>query len=264
MKIQLLSDIHLEYYDNYPGIEFFIEPFSPILILAGDICYYKHPHFLEFFKEVSLRFEYIVFVPGNHEYYMKSTIDLNFESFEKADIEMKEKLQRFKNVYFLQKDTLVINNTKIIGSTLWYENFEKDKLNSISPTQNDKFILYDNHLMPHPTPIDVINKDHYNWLKEELTYDKGYYTIVITHYLPSYKCIAEQYKNSSDNFLFVTDCEKMFKDVNYWFYGHTHIGKKSIINNTIVLSNPFGLPREQYLYKRNRNCIIDIPSFALM
>ena len=34
MKIQLLSDIHLEYYDKYPGLNYFIEPTSPILVLV--------------------------------------------------------------------------------------------------------------------------------------------------------------------------------------------------------------------------------------
>ena len=44
--MQVLSDIHLEYYDNYPGLTYFIEPKTNILILAGDICYYKHKHFI--------------------------------------------------------------------------------------------------------------------------------------------------------------------------------------------------------------------------
>ena len=264
MKIQLLSDIHLEYYEKYPGIEFFIEPLTAILILAGDICYYNHKHFIPFFEEVSSKFEYVVFVPGNHEYYMKSIIDLTFDSFKQVDSIMKERLKRFKNVYFLQKDTLVINNIRIIGTTLWYENFEKDKLNYIAPTQNDKFILYNNHLMPDPVTIDNINKEQYRWLEHELKSNKSYHTIVITHYLPSKLCIANKYKNSSDNFLFVTNCESLFKYTNYWFYGHTHIGKKMIVGQTSVISNPYGLPCEQYKYKKNINGIIDIPFFALM
>ena len=129
MKIQLLSDIHLEYYDKYPGLNYFIEPKSPILVLGGDICYYKHKHFIPFFREASMSFEYIVFVPGNHEYYMKSYVDMNFDTFESVDIEMKKKLTIFKNVYFLQKDTVIINNIKFIGATLWYETFDKNQLN---------------------------------------------------------------------------------------------------------------------------------------
>ena len=51
MKIQILSDIHLEYYKKYPGLTTFIEPIAPILVLCGDICYYKHKHFIPFFRE---------------------------------------------------------------------------------------------------------------------------------------------------------------------------------------------------------------------
>lgn len=264
MKIQLLSDIHLEYYKTYPGLTHFIEPEAPVLVLCGDICYYKHEHFIPFFREASVGFEYVIFVPGNHEYYMKSYVDLNFNTFELADIEMRDNLSKFKNVYFLQKDTVVINNIKFIGTTLWYEKFDKNKLNDIIPTQNCNFILYNKNLMPHPTIIDNINKDQYNWLKEEVKYKEGYYTVVITHYLPSNKCITEEYLKSPNNFLFITNCESLLKSVNYWMYGHTHTGKKFTIDNSLLISNPYGLPREQHRYKNKNNSIISIPSFALM
>ena len=92
MKVQILSDIHLEYYKTYPGLTHFIEPEAPVLVLCGDICYYKHHHFIPFFREASVGFEYVIFVPGNHEYYMKSYVDLNFNTFELADIEMRDNL----------------------------------------------------------------------------------------------------------------------------------------------------------------------------
>ena len=264
MKFQVISDIHLEYYDKYPGLNYFIEPKSPILVLAGDICYYKHKHFMPFFKEASMCFQYVVFVPGNHEYYMKSYVDLNFDTFESVDIKMKKKLNIFNNVYFLQKDTVVINNIKFIGASLWYENFNKNQLNNIVPTQHNKFILYNNNLMPHPDTISKINKDHYDWLKQQVKIKEGYYNIVVTHYLPSNKCIADEYLKSPDNFLFVSDCESLFKHTNYWIYGHTHIGKRFIMDNCLIICNPYGLPREQHRYKSRNNSMINIPSFALM
>ena len=263
MKMQVLSDIHLEYYDNYPGLTYFIEPKTNILILAGDICYYKHKHFLSFFREVNILFEYVIFVPGNHEYYSKSIIDLNFSTFESVEMEMKKSLSKFENVYLLQKDTLIINNIKFIGTTLWYQYFDKNKINNIVPTQSNEFILYNNCLMPHPTIIEKTNKDQLCWLENEILKPDGTYKIVITHYLPSEKCIADKYLNSPDNFLFVTNCEQFFKYLDYWIYGHTHIRNKFTMNNCVVLSNPFGLPKEQYL-KKKENCIINIPTMCLM
>ena len=38
---------------------------------------------------------------------------------------------------------------------------------------------------------------------------------------------------------------------------------KFTMNNCVVLSNPFGLPKEQYL-KKKENCIINIPTTCLM
>ena len=48
-KNKVLSDIHLEYYDNYPFN--YHKPKSPILVLGGDICYYKHKHLFLFLKK---------------------------------------------------------------------------------------------------------------------------------------------------------------------------------------------------------------------
>ena len=48
MKFQIISNIHLEYYDTLPNLKNLINISAPNLILAGDICYYEHPNFLPF------------------------------------------------------------------------------------------------------------------------------------------------------------------------------------------------------------------------
>ena len=45
----------------------------------------------------------------------------------------------------------------------------------------------------------VIEKSKVDDVKEEVKYKEGYYTVVITHYLPSNKCITEDYLKSPDN-----------------------------------------------------------------
>ena len=37
MKFQIISDIHLEYYDTLPNIDDFFTVAAPNLILAGDV-----------------------------------------------------------------------------------------------------------------------------------------------------------------------------------------------------------------------------------
>src|SRR6056300_33304 len=121
MKVQLISDIHLEYYSEYPGLHYFVKPISDVLVLAGDICYYKHKFFLNFFQEASFYFKYVVYVPGNHEYYTNTFVDMNFKNFSWVDNEIEYMLNHLPNVKILQKGTFVINNIKFIGTTLWYD-----------------------------------------------------------------------------------------------------------------------------------------------
>jgi predicted phosphodiesterase len=268
MKVQLISDIHLEYYSEYPGLHYFVKPIADILVLAGDICYYKHKFFLNFFQEASFYFKYVIYVPGNHEYYTNTFVDMNFTSFLWVDNEIENMLYHLSNVKILQKGTFVINNIKFIGTTLWYDTPGTDiRFNNILHTQNDNFILYNNHLMPDPNILYNINRSQYYWLKNEINHSKNYFTIVVTHYLPSEKCISKLFKTSPDNYLFYTKCDSLFKDVNIWMYGHTHVGQQQKIDKALVLSNPKGLPKEMGRYKDykfNKEYVIDIPFFSNM
>jgi hypothetical protein len=121
--------------------------------------------------------------------------------------------------------------------------------------------------MPDPTKINNIHRTQYKWLSSELKESSKYYTITITHYLPSKKCISSIFKNSVDNFLFYSDCSSLIKNSSAWIYGHTHIGTEQYIDNCYVLSNPRGLQKEQNNYEDytyNKDYIVDIPSFSSM
>lgn len=73
-----ISDLHLEYYDSandlYDKIRHFL-PNVDILILAGDIGQplFKNGHnYRELLKLFKKRYEHVILVPGNHEYYQIS------------------------------------------------------------------------------------------------------------------------------------------------------------------------------------------------
>ena len=75
MWLRIASDLHLEFHLPYTVDHY--EMFPPddrdkdaILILAGDICTaVKMKEYLPFFRELGRRFNPIIFVAGNHEYY---------------------------------------------------------------------------------------------------------------------------------------------------------------------------------------------------
>tara|TARA_B100002051_G_scaffold56384_1_gene52022 strand:- start:3 stop:785 length:783 start_codon:yes stop_codon:yes gene_type:complete len=254
MKFQIISDIHLEYYDTLPNLKNLINISAPNLILAGDICYYEHPNFLPFFKQVSNEFENVFFVPGNHEYYAYNTIPEC--SFDQIDYNMKQKLSRFINVYFIQNEIIELENTIILGNTLWFRSDRTVYDPNVKLLTNQHYIKFGHKFMPTFNSVKKINNIHYNWLNNILSHIKTNKKImVITHYLPSKKCIHKKYDKDKMNDLYFTNCEELMKFADIWISGHTHdpfIGK---INNCPIFVNPKGDPRETTGY--NKKLVIE-------
>ena len=144
MKFQIISDIHLEYYNTLPEIKYFFNVSAPNLILAGDICYYKHPNFMLFFDKISKLYDNIFFIPGNHDYYAYN--DIPDIGFEQIDFIMKENLKQYKNIHFIQNSMFEFKDTIILGNTLWCKT---DKTINDSYTKlisNEFYIKYKVHL----------------------------------------------------------------------------------------------------------------------
>ena len=72
MKIQYMSDLHLEFCDNSRWLKHNELPVTgDILVLAGDIFYLKNKiaPLSNFWKWASTNYRQVLIVPGNHEYY---------------------------------------------------------------------------------------------------------------------------------------------------------------------------------------------------
>ena len=249
MLFQIISDLHLEYYNDMPKLNYFFIKAAPNLILAGDICFYNHPNFIKFFNLVSKIYDNIYYIPGNHEYYTINNypdIELNV-----IDFIIEKSLEPFKNIHFIQNSYIELDDTIILGNTLWFRTNKTNKSKGVKLLSNRHYIIYDNKCMPSYTEIKNANEKYYNWLKNEITSlntDKK--IIVITHYLPSEKCINEKYKNDKYNDLYYTNCEELFHNVDYWICGHSHTPFNRIIDNTHIILNPRGNPDENTNYNK--------------
>jgi predicted phosphodiesterase len=75
MKLQILSDLHLEMHaDGGSGLIRELDPAGvDVLVLAGDITMARRYADLErVFKPLAKKYRHILYVPGNHEYYKSS------------------------------------------------------------------------------------------------------------------------------------------------------------------------------------------------
>ena len=249
MKFQIISDIHLEYYNELPELNYFFKVSAPNLILAGDICYYNHHNFMIFFKKVSKLYDNVFFIPGNHDYYAYNKIpDIHFDEI---DFVMKSNLSCFKNVHFIQEDSIEFENTIIFGTTLWCKTTKTNDDVNVKLLTNEYYIKTKHKYAPSYKYVKELNTRQYNWLRNSI---KNLYThkniIVVTHYLPSKKCINKKYKNDPYNDMYFTDCEDIMKYANIWIAGHTHNPFISNINNCQVFVNPGGDPEENTGYDK--------------
>ena len=113
MKIQYMSDLHLEFSDNSRWMKHNELPVTgDVLVLAGDIFYLKNKvaPLSNFWKWTSANYRQVLIVPGNHEYY-------NYCDVMGKGLQWNWMFK--KNVGYYQNQVVKIDDTDFIMSTLW-------------------------------------------------------------------------------------------------------------------------------------------------
>ena len=66
--------------------------------------------------------------------------------------------------------------------------------------------------------------------------------VVVTHHVPSFVLMAEEFKGSSINGAFTVELGNFIANsrINYWIYGHSHRNICKVIGNTQCVSNQLG------------------------
>ena len=82
---------------------------APNLILSGDVCYFKHPNFFKFFTEVSKLYQYIFYIPGNHEFYTLKWTNFNYQIYQLRGI-LYSFEKKLENLKILDRHHVTIDN----------------------------------------------------------------------------------------------------------------------------------------------------------
>lgn len=278
VKIQYLSDIHLETHQNTTKYIFkkILKPSAPYLALCGNIGYPGAQLYESFLKYCSENFEYVFYIAGNHEFYnnIKSINYLKNKKFIEKSVsedelrrysarfpretpeyrvkKIREICSKFTNIHFLDKEKFNIPNTNVIivGCTLW----SKLDMNPIMLSQFNDFqrICENKDKLLLPKTYDDWNEKHVEFLYKTLTEIESdspdLKVIVLTHHCPTYDIIIDKYLNDPHNmnsFFANKDLISLFgKNIKAWVCGHTHGCKTIDINGTIVATNTFGFEWE--------------------
>lgn len=233
MKIQIASDLHLEFSDNKRFIKSNpILPCGEILLLGGDILpFIEINKNNDFFNYVSDNFKETYWIAGNHEYY-GFDLDLKKGSF-------KELIKN--NVTLLNNTTIIYEGIRLIMSTLWSRISEINEWDIERGMNDFRAIRYQGKRFT----VEQFNLQHEmcrNYIESALAQNEDKKSIIMTHHVPTFLNYPEQYRHSVLNEAFAVECYELIDihQPDYWIYGHHHspitefqIGKTKLINNQL-------------------------------
>ncbi len=247
MKIKLVSDLHLEFADiNIQNTNDY-----DVLILSGDIMVASKVNkpeseygirFRDFLNRCSFQFPHVVYVAGNHEFYSDGKFFAGLD-------ELRAACAIHNNVYFLERDTKVIDDIVFVGGTLWTDmnKFDPLTLHAVRDMMNDyRATVNDQAGYRKLKPADTVERhkltrDYIALIADE---NKDKKIVVCTHHSPSFQSCHPQYAyDKIMNGAYHSDLSELILDrpqIKLWTHGHTHHPFDYMIGECRVVCNPRG------------------------
>lgn len=248
MKIQVLSDVHLEFrrYDldflsglGVPGVD--------LLVVAGDLMNWTHQQRIEAVcARLATMARHVLYVPGNHEYY---------ETTPQAATARAAAAATSGVVVVTAPNTVIFPGVEggadrsVQAATLWYP--EAAVVKAGVDSQDGHFVGPDGRLRQWADYRWT--EDLAPWVYEQhaaaqalLDAYVGPGSIVVTHHLPHPESVHPRYRGT-DNTFFLDDQAALIGRARpqLWIHGHTHEACDYVVGPTRVVANPFGYPGEK-------------------
>lgn len=276
MRIQLLSDLHLE---SHPHWQPTPAAGADVLVLAGDIGSYQAGSSLKDADFGLARFSPlhgwptpVLFVPGNHEY---DALD-----FDQAHARLQDVCKRLgitwleRSVVNLPRptgDPRGIGVVRFVGTTLWSDFDALALLGKAKGNLTEQLRLRDKafraanfylkkaaitrHGAPWLAPeIREQALACQQWLQGQLTAHKDTTTVVVTHFAPSLRSADPRYGLTPSTAGFCNALDAYLDHADFWLHGHlhcpsdyvhtTHATTSAPLRTCRVLANPLGYARK--------------------
>ena len=239
MKLGLISDLHLDFYEN--RIDEVLkplkdaEPHMDALIVAGDTCELRNPQNAErFWKPICKMFKNkrIFTVPGNHEYF-----HISHEAARDIQCHL---MRTFDNLVWLDNAYYFLSNGRTIhGGTMWYD------LQWGPGSRNWSGFIDSWNIKDSANLVINSHRAFVNTLQDVRKGD-----VVVSHHAPHDKSVQPRFIGSELNAFFVADykgykpIKAALRKASYWFHGHMHDACDYRVGRCRVVANPLGYPSE--------------------
>lgn len=258
VKLQIISDLHLEH--RWLEIDQVLQNSSSndtVLALLGDIgSPLANASSLEsFLRACSSQYKMVLYVPGNHEYYNHSGIDV---------IDVNRSLETlcrsFSNVHFLNNSFITVQDICFIGSTLWSHVPLEHKFD-VEGYLNDYRLIWKPQLQRITVEDTNAEFEKNKGFIETAVCNAlaaGLQPVVLTHHTPSFfKTSAPRFEGKPTTHAFSTKlcCPK--DTIRLWCCGHTHFNFHHFEEGYELISNQFGYGTNPTTGFK-KNCIIDL------
>jgi predicted phosphodiesterase len=276
MKIQLLSDLHLE---ADPGFIAAPAPGADLLVLAGDVGSYQtrrdgsvmdEPDWgLQRFSPLPQYAGWpmpVLFVPGNHEY----------DGLEMDEVHtgLRRACDRL-GIAWLERETLMIDGVRFLGTTLWSD---YDALVPAGATETERlrqrekafraanFYLHKMAGLRHGVLFDAaamreLALECQAWLRHALAVPHAGTTVVVTHFAPTLHSADPRYGLAPGTAGFCNALDDLLPHADLWLHGHLHCPTDVRLGRCRIVANPLGYARkgEQEGFRPSLTVDVEIP-----
>ncbi|MDP2371958.1 metallophosphoesterase [Rhodoferax sp.] len=272
MKIQLLSDLHLEVEPQWRPSP---APGADLLVLAGDIGSYQAGSRLQDDDFGLTRFSPlhgwptpVLFVPGNHEY---DGLD-----FDLAHARLRETCERL-GLIWLERAGFEMGvggqRVRFLGTTLWSDFDALVDLHaslSVQLKAQDKAMRAANYylkktgttlggqamLAPAVRELALQCQD---WLRAALAKPFDGQTVVVTHFAPSLRSADPRYGRTPGTAAFCNALDDWLAQASLWLHGHLHCPSDYVHAGCRVVANPMGYARKNEQARFLASSTLELP-----
>ncbi|MEJ8822079.1 metallophosphoesterase [Variovorax humicola] len=267
MKLQLLSDLHLE---SHP--HFVPQPAAgaDLLVLAGDIGSYQQgtrldsPDFgLGLFSPRKGWPTPVIYVPGNHEY--------DSDDFDAVHSRLREWCDAL-GILWLERETLEIDGVRFVGTTLWSD-FDAlvdpaAGMTEVLKARGKAMRAADHYLATAATTrggrpfMSEALREHsllcQAWLRNALAEPFDGTTVAVTHFAPTLASADPRYGLSPGTAGFCNSLDELLPLAKVWLHGHLHCAFDYVKDGCRVVANPLGYRSKGEQATFNPTLTIDI------